>query len=65
MKALLRPADINTDDDGTKFVLIHTDLSAGQDDRYGCLFSLVKHAALLHDRCECTSCAKRKDSRPL
>mgnify|MGYP001430210544 CR=1 FL=1 len=34
MKALLEPADINTDDDGTRLALIHTDSSARQDFRY-------------------------------
>ena len=65
MKPLLGAADINTDDDGTRLALIHIDSSARQDAGDRCLFSLVKHAAPLHDKCAFTDCAKRKDSRAL
>jgi hypothetical protein len=34
MKALLGPANINTDDDGAQLVLIHTDSRARIDSRY-------------------------------
>jgi hypothetical protein len=46
MKALPGTTDINTSDDGTGLVMIHTDSSARQDARYRCLFSLIKPAAL-------------------
>jgi len=41
MKALLRPTNINTDDDdGTQLLLIHTDSRARQDSRN--IFFLAK-----------------------
>jgi hypothetical protein len=65
MKALLGPADINADDDGTRLVLIHAGSNARQDARDRGLFSLVKHAAPLHDKFGCMDCAMRKDARHL
>lgn len=38
MKPLLGPADIHTDDDGTKLALIHTDSRARKDSRHIFLF---------------------------
>lgn len=34
MTALLGPADIHTDDDGTRLVVIHTDSRGSTDSRY-------------------------------
>lgn len=65
MKTLLGTADIHTDDDGTRFVLTHTDSRAGQDVLDRCLFSLVKPAALSYYEFAFTDYATIKDSRPL
>lgn len=65
MKTPLERADINTDDDGTKLVLIHTDSRAREDARDRCLFALVTQAAPVHDKFGCMTCTMRKDSRPL
>ena len=54
MKALPGTTDINSDDDGTRLALIHIDSSGRQDAGDRCLFSLVKHAAPLHDKCAFT-----------
>lgn len=60
MKALRGPADIHTDDDGTELELIHTDSRARETARGRCLFSIVKHAALLHYKCYCTNARREK-----
>jgi hypothetical protein len=40
-KTLLGTADINTDDDGTRLVLIHADSRGRQDARYNFLFTMA------------------------